>query len=113
LAEPPYSRSIMGPTRSIQFLRARPRPADEEKIFSGTKVVVLGAGTESAKPLRGNVDAWYKVYGVGPAGKLYLKPEDRAVIWCMRTEWQRSSVYKCRTRQCGCWRESDRAFAFS
>ncbi len=28
-----------------------------------------------------NVDAWYKAYGVGPADKLYLKPEDRAVIW--------------------------------
>jgi predicted metalloendopeptidase len=28
-----------------------------------------------------NVEAWYKAYDVTPANKLYVKPEDRAVIW--------------------------------
>jgi predicted metalloendopeptidase len=28
-----------------------------------------------------NVDAWYKAFGVSPADKLYLKPEDRTGIW--------------------------------
>ncbi|HSS19741.1 MAG TPA: M13 family metallopeptidase [Pyrinomonadaceae bacterium] len=28
-----------------------------------------------------NVDAWYKAFGVTPADKLYLKPEDRVRIW--------------------------------
>ena len=28
-----------------------------------------------------NVDAWYKAYDVTPANKLYVRPEDRAVIW--------------------------------
>jgi putative endopeptidase len=28
-----------------------------------------------------NVDAWYKAYGVLPGDKLYLKQEDRIVIW--------------------------------
>jgi putative endopeptidase len=31
-------------------------------------------------PLR-NVDAWYDAFGVKPADKLYLKPEDRVRIW--------------------------------
>jgi predicted metalloendopeptidase len=28
-----------------------------------------------------NVAAWYKAFDVKPSDKLYLKPEDRAVIW--------------------------------
>jgi putative endopeptidase len=28
-----------------------------------------------------NVEAWYKVYGILPGDKLYLKPEDRVEIW--------------------------------
>jgi putative endopeptidase len=28
-----------------------------------------------------NVEAWYKAFEVAPGDKLYLKPEDRAVIW--------------------------------
>jgi len=28
-----------------------------------------------------NVDAWYEAFGVAPEDKLYLKPEDRAVVW--------------------------------
>ena len=28
-----------------------------------------------------NVEAWYKAFDVTPSDKLYLKPEDRAVIW--------------------------------
>jgi putative endopeptidase len=28
-----------------------------------------------------NVEAWYKAYGITPADKLYLKPEDRVGIW--------------------------------
>jgi putative endopeptidase len=28
-----------------------------------------------------NVDAWYKAFGITPADKLYLKPEDRVGIW--------------------------------
>jgi putative endopeptidase len=31
-------------------------------------------------PLR-NVDAWYEAFGVGPADKQYVKPEERARIW--------------------------------
>ena len=28
-----------------------------------------------------NVDDWYKAFGIAPADKLYLKPEDRVKIW--------------------------------
>jgi putative endopeptidase len=28
-----------------------------------------------------NVEAWYKAYAITPGDKLYLKPEDRVVIW--------------------------------
>ena len=28
-----------------------------------------------------NVEAWYKAYGIVPGDKLYLKPEDRVMVW--------------------------------
>jgi predicted metalloendopeptidase len=28
-----------------------------------------------------NIDAWYKAYEIGPGDRLYLKPEDRVLIW--------------------------------
>jgi predicted metalloendopeptidase len=28
-----------------------------------------------------NVEAWYRAYEIAPDQKLYLRPEDRVVIW--------------------------------
>ncbi len=77
-------RVISGLTGEQRFFLAfaqRWRKAQSDAaLLRQVKTDIHAPGEYRSDTVR-NVEAWYKAYAVSPSDKLYLKPEDRALIW--------------------------------
>jgi putative endopeptidase len=64
----------------LAFAQRWRKVQDESTLRRQIKTDTHAPGQYRSDTVR-NVEAWYKAYGIAPDEKLYLKPEDRVVIW--------------------------------